>query len=96
MTPEPIHGRGSAGNPRNRFEKAAQVADPDADEPMAPLPLTQFLQDHSRSIIAHNDSPDIGFRSSINPYRGCEHGCIYSLLTPQWRYCGIFWAKAVR
>src|SRR4051794_4182938 len=74
----PVKGRGASWNPQNRFETVEYVVDEDAyvDEE-APLPRTIFLRDPSRSIIAHNDSPDIGFSSSLNPYRGCEHGCIY-------------------
>ncbi len=76
---DPIHGRGAADNPPNRFEKLHYVRDPDAADPDDPAPRTQFLKDASRSIIAYNDSPDVGFEASINPYRGCEHGCVYCL-----------------
>jgi len=89
MGQEPIHGRGSQSNPGNRFEKAAYHPDPDADEPQTPRPLTQLLPDRSRSIIAHNDSPDIGFKSGVNPYRGCEHGCIYCYARPTHEYLGF-------
>src|SRR5918998_724912 len=74
---ESIVGRGAAGNPKNRFEKIE--VEPDLDEigEDEPRPDTVYLRDHSRSIIARNDSPDIGFDASINPYRGCSHGCSY-------------------
>src|SRR4029450_3424012 len=49
----------------------------DSDETCSPH--TQFFPDHSKSLIAYNDSPDVGFDASINPYRGCEHGCAYCL-----------------
>jgi DNA repair photolyase len=70
-----IVGRGAAGNPKNRFEKIE--VEPDLDELEEPRPETVYLRDRSRSIIARNDSPDIGFDASINPYRGCSHGCSY-------------------
>jgi DNA repair photolyase len=79
---EPIHGRGTAGNPPNRFDKLAYEDDPDAFDPDSPRPRTEFLRDASRSIIAHNQSPDVGFDVSINPYRGCEHGCVYCFARP--------------
>lgn len=77
MKPLPIRGRGAAGNPPNRFEPITIERDgwTEAD----PLPRTRFLRDHSRSVIARNDSPDIGFNVSVNPYRGCEFGCVYCL-----------------
>ena len=52
-------------------------------------PRTQFIKDASRSIIAYNDSPDVGFDASINPYRGCEHGCIYCYARPTHEYLGF-------
>ena len=76
MTDLPIHGRGASWNPPNRFEPITFERD-DWDSADDPLPHTQFFRDATRSILAHNDSPDIGFDVSINPYRGCEHGCVY-------------------
>ena len=82
-----IRGRGAADNPRNRFETIEFVPDPeDAD---SAAPRTVYLRDASRTVIAHNDSPDIGFSSSINPYRGCEHGCIYCYARPTHEYLGF-------
>jgi DNA repair photolyase len=85
----PIHGRGSSENPPNRFEPIALEADAEFvdDDPKAPK--TQYLRDTSRSIIVHNDSPDVGFEYSINPYRGCEHGCIYCYARPTHEYFGL-------
>jgi DNA repair photolyase len=85
----PIQGRGSAENPPNRFEPIALEPDPEYvdDDPAAPK--TQYLRDTSRSIIVHNDSPDVGFEYSINPYRGCEHGCIYCYARPTHEYFGL-------
>src|SRR5687768_15601473 len=92
LTQEPIHGRGVSQNPRNRFVPLTVLADPDAvpfDADEEPSPKTEFLKDSSRSIIAHNDSPDVGFEFSINPYRGCEHGCIYCYARPTHEYLGF-------
>ncbi|HEX3068555.1 MAG TPA: PA0069 family radical SAM protein, partial [Thermoanaerobaculia bacterium] len=89
---EAIKGRGASWNPQNRFEKLEYVLDEDAspndDEP-APLPRTLFLRDPTRTILAHNDSPDVGFDTSINPYRGCEHGCIYCFARPTHEFLGF-------
>ena len=70
-----IVGRGAASNPKNRFETIE--VEPEEIEGDEPRPETVYLRDHSRSVIARNDSPDIGFDASINPYRGCSHGCVY-------------------
>jgi DNA repair photolyase len=78
----PIHGRGAGGNPANRFEAARYEVDPDVDDPVSAAPRTELIPDHSKSILTENDSPDIGFRFSLNPYRGCEHGCIYCYARP--------------
>ena len=88
--------RGAATNPHNRFERIALEADPefeaacaaDPDEP-APNPRTRFYRDPSRSILAKNDSPDVPFDASINPYRGCEHGCSYCYARPGHEYLGF-------
>ena len=85
----PIRGRGAAGNPSNRFELLQYERDPDAGVDETPAPATQFLRDASRSIIAYNESPDVGFNASINPYRGCEHGCIYCYARPTHEYLGF-------
>lgn len=89
---DPIHGRGVSSNPRNRFVPLTVVPDADAlpfDEDGESSPRTEFFKDSSRSIIAHNDSPDVGFEYSINPYRGCEHGCIYCYARPTHEYLGF-------
>ena len=85
----PMHGRGAAGNPPNRFEKISYERDLDWTDPEDPAPATQFLKDPSRTIIAYNDSPDVGFDASVNPYRGCEHGCIYCYARPTHEYLGF-------
>ena len=78
----PIHGRGASGNPANRFEAAHYEIALDADEPPSVAAHTELIADNSKSILSENDSPDIGFRFSLNPYRGCEHGCIYCYARP--------------
>ena len=85
----PIRGRGAAGNPPNRFEKLSYQRDQDWSEAGDPAPATQFLKDPSRSIITYNDSPDVGFDASVNPYRGCEHGCVYCYARPTHEYLGF-------
>lgn len=83
-----IIGRGAAANPKNRFERIEVEPDP-AERDEEPRPETIYLRDHSRSIIVTNDSPDIGFDASINPYRGCSHGCIYCYARPTHEYLGL-------
>lgn len=83
------HGRGTPENPPNRFEKLVYVRDPESIDPEEPSPKTQFLRDVSKSLISYNDSPDVGFEASINPYRGCEHGCIYCYARPYHEYLGF-------
>ena len=88
--PPTIHGRGAAANPPNRFETLAFERDPgDWDTDGAPSPSSVYLKDHARSIIVANDSPDVGFSHSINPYRGCEHGCAYCYARPTHEYLGF-------
>ena len=82
-----IIGRGASGNVPNRFEKISSQAEPNEVDPAKPK--TAYIRDHSRSIIARNDSPDIGFDASINPYRGCSHGCIYCYARPTHEYLGF-------
>src|SRR6516225_5293828 len=85
-------GRGAASNASGRFEAEKRVAFDDgwatADEEPAPLATTLSV-DATRTIIARNDSPDIGFDRSINPYRGCEHGCVYCSARPTHAYLGL-------
>jgi DNA repair photolyase len=85
------HHRGAGTNPPNRFLHTRRAYDPDiadldpADEPAT---RTQFLPDLAQSILSRNDSPDVGFTWSANPYRGCEHGCAYCYARPTHEYLG--------
>lgn len=85
----PKRGRGAGENPPNRFEKLSYQPEPSDDESEASLPETQWLKDSSRSAINYNDSPDVGFDASLNPYRGCEHGCVYCYARPTHEYLGF-------
>ena len=83
-----IKGRGASWNPQNRFETLEYIRDDEAP-PDENAPRTIFMRDPTRTLIATNDSPDIGFEASINPYRGCEHGCIYCFARPTHEYLGM-------
>ncbi|HEU0275793.1 MAG TPA: PA0069 family radical SAM protein [Candidatus Udaeobacter sp.] len=91
----PIRGRGASWSPANRFEKLhVDLNDPDVvdDDPAPedrPRRATQYFHDQTKSIITRNDSPDVGFETSLNPYRGCEHGCIYCYARPTHEYLGL-------
>lgn len=84
----PLRGRGAVTNPPNRFERLYYERDADA-EPDLESPGTQYFADPAKSIIARNDSPDVGFETSVNPYRGCEHGCVYCFARPSHEYLGF-------
>ncbi|MBV9330465.1 MAG: PA0069 family radical SAM protein [Alphaproteobacteria bacterium] len=91
-----LKGRGALSNASGRFEPHARVLVDDGwddgwrDGDLSPPPLrTEVLHDATRSIIARNKSPDISFGQSINPYRGCEHGCIYCFARPTHAYLGM-------
>jgi DNA repair photolyase len=75
-------------NPPNRFELIHYEPDPDAPCEQG-RPGTQLFRDRSRSALASNDSPDVGFEKSLNPYRGCEHGCVYCYARPGHEYLGF-------
>ena len=82
-----IKGRGAAGNPPGRFEKLER--DREDDDGVESHPQTVITLKQARSIIARNDSPDLPFAQSINPYQGCEHGCIYCYARPSHAYLGL-------
>lgn len=76
-------------SPPNRFDKLHYTRDSEADPREESAPDTQFFRDPSRTIINTNDSPDVGFEKSVNPYRGCEHGCVYCFARPTHEYLGF-------
>src|SRR5437588_3099890 len=84
-------GRGAQSNVSGRCEAEARVAFDDGWQSLEDLPpfKTTVSVDTSRKVIARNDSPDIGFDRSINPYRGCEHGCVYCFARPTHAYLGL-------
>jgi len=85
------HGRGAQSNASGRYEPLARVAFDDGWQSFEELPpfKTTVTLDSTRKIITRNDSPDISFDRSINPYRGCEHGCIYCFARPTHSYLGL-------
>jgi DNA repair photolyase len=84
-------GRGTASNRSGRFEPQAREAADDgwgSSEDLPPI-RTEVTDEHARAIITRNDSPDISFDRSINPYRGCEHGCVYCFARPTHAFMGL-------
>jgi len=85
------HGRGAQSNASGRYEAEARVAFDDGWQSLEELPAfkTSVEIDTARKVITRNESPDIGFDRSINPYRGCEHGCVYCFARPTHAYLGL-------
>lgn len=83
-----ISGRGTWWNTDNRFESQSYVYEEDDAPSEAGRVATVYLEDLSRTIVTRNDSPDVGFDYSVNPYRGCEHGCVYCFARPTHEYLG--------
>src|SRR4051812_36945044 len=88
-------GRGANIRPASRFERQTRslpldLIEPDEDA-LAALrnPATEYLPDRSKSVVTENASPDVGFRYSLNPYRGCLHGCAYCYARPTHEYLGF-------
>jgi DNA repair photolyase len=81
-------GRGTRLNPTSRFERLDVVPD-DPDDPGSEPRRTQYLRDRARSALVGNDSPDVGLDVGLNPYRGCEHGCVYCFARPNHEYLGF-------
>jgi DNA repair photolyase len=84
-----MRGRGVSENPPNRFEPIHVPFDPDFYDPDDPAPKTVYYRDSTKQILATNDSPDIPFDFSVNPYRGCQHGCVYCYARPTHEYMGL-------
>ncbi|MFC4525608.1 PA0069 family radical SAM protein [Dyella halodurans] len=89
-----LKGRGAASNPEGRFESIRHHAEDDGWQSLlldeqAPRPRTEVTEERARSVITRNDSPDIHFTQALNPYRGCEHGCIYCFARPSHSYINL-------
>ena len=96
MSSEQVPGRGTASQPANRFDRLHVEDEPEAhldpladDSPRDGAVPTEYFRDRSRSVVSTNDSPDIPFTHSLNPYRGCEHGCIYCYARPTHEFLGL-------
>ena len=89
---EPARGRGALGNPDNRFDEFSRELVDDGwdnlDQPTDPV-RTTLTVDSAKSIISYNQSPDVPFDRSVNPYRGCEHGCVYCFARPTHAWLGL-------
>ncbi len=81
-----VSGRGAGSNPTNRFERLALEPEPGE---RTGTERTRFMADPARSIIAYNRSPDVGADAGVNPYRGCEHGCVYCFARPNHEFLGF-------
>jgi DNA repair photolyase len=93
FVPKPLKGRGAVSQPRGRFESRSVDAIDDGwgslEDSVVETLKTQLFAEKSKSIISRNDSPDIGFDQSINPYRGCAHGCVYCYARPAHSYVNL-------
>ncbi|MEG3193390.1 PA0069 family radical SAM protein [Lysobacter sp. D1-1-M9] len=91
----PIKGRGAASRVTGRFAVTTAHGEDDGwgsvyeDLADTPHPATQVREERARSVISRNDSPDVGFSQSVNPYRGCEHGCVYCFARPSHAYLDL-------
>jgi DNA repair photolyase len=86
-----LRGRGAVSNASGRFERETRVLVDDGwgEDDELPALKTEVMRDSARTIITRNNSPDISFEQSINPYKGCEHGCIYCFARPTHAYLGL-------
>lgn len=87
----PRKGRGAIGNPEARFEVCTRVEEFDGwyQQDARETLRTTLMPDQAKSVINRNDSPDVPFELSVNPYRGCEHGCVYCYARPTHAYLGL-------
>lgn len=88
----PLRGRGAVSNPEHRFATRRREELDDGwyrEDGQPPALKTQVREERARSLITRNDSPDLHFNLSINPYRGCEHGCVYCYARPNHGYVGL-------
>jgi len=88
VMPQPTpRGRGTACNPHNRFAPTRSEAYDDGwEQEVPPTRATEVRSETAKTVITRNQSPDVGFDRSVNPYRGCEHGCIYCFARPSHAY----------
>jgi hypothetical protein len=90
---KPTKGRGAVSNLDGRFEVRTVEAVDDGwwheEDALAAGALTQVTHEHAKTILSRNQSPDLPFSVSLNPYRGCEHGCIYCFARPTHAYLGL-------
>lgn len=86
---KPIRGRGTADNPANRFEGVYTDYEVDGESGEKPRPDTRYYPDDTKNILSRNSSPDLSFEYGLNPYRGCEHGCVYCYARPTHEYLGF-------
>ena len=87
-----LKGRGAVSNPKSRFDDTSREAFHDGwflEEDDSPNPETVILPDNSRSVLSRHDSPDLGHSQTLNPYRGCEHGCVYCYARPTHNHFGL-------
>lgn len=97
VLPDPIRGRGASTRLAGRFQRSLVQAQDDGwgslhasdDTDPDPAPRTTVSDEQARSIISRNTSPDVGFSQSVNPYRGCEHGCVYCFARPSHSYLDL-------
>src|ERR1043165_587427 len=82
-------GRGASYNPANRFELLFTEKDVEWDPSEGPAVKTEYFKDFTKDILSVSNSPDMGKMVSLNPYRGCEHGCIYCYARPTHEYFGL-------
>jgi hypothetical protein len=96
IDPELRRGRGAVTNKGGRYEARVRMAEDDGWGNMMERPAfrTETMIEKAKTIITRNDSPDLSFDRSVNPYRGCEHGCAYCFARPTHAYMGLSPAKA--